>query len=303
VLPSGLTFIGHDAFYNSKITGEVKIPSSVTTIEEYAFNTSTLGSLFFPDVAMPALGVKVWNSGITTVWVPNERANSYLAKANAWGTDWSVKLAPWIKPYAVTQMFSSVLPVNLSGSNVSAYYASDYTKSDNGKEVRLTKLNQAPPSTGMLLVDLTVDKETRISRPTTSVSAPATNYLVAAPSSSVNVYNQTVGYYWEYRTPTNLRFVRPTSNYITAIGGAYLKLSSSEASGKSEVYTTLFPKTSGGVPGDVNGDGVPNSADVTALYKFILNNDASAIVNGDQNGDGQINSADVTAVYKIILNN
>lgn len=55
------------------------------------------------------------------------------------------------------------------------------------------------------------------------------------------------------------------------------------------------------VAGDVNGDGVCNSADVTALYQFILNNDDSKIVNGDQNGDGTINSADVTAVYKIIL--
>ncbi len=57
----------------------------------------------------------------------------------------------------------------------------------------------------------------------------------------------------------------------------------------------------GGVTGDVNGDGVCNSADVTALYQFILNNDSSKIVNGDQNADGNINSADVTAVYKIIL--
>jgi M6 family metalloprotease-like protein len=55
------------------------------------------------------------------------------------------------------------------------------------------------------------------------------------------------------------------------------------------------------IPGDVNGDGVCNSADVTALYQFILNNDDSKIVNGDQNGDDTINSADVTAVYKIIL--
>ncbi len=55
------------------------------------------------------------------------------------------------------------------------------------------------------------------------------------------------------------------------------------------------------VLGDVNGDGVCNSADVTALYQFILNNDSSKIVNGDQNSDGTINSADVTAVYKIIL--
>ena len=55
------------------------------------------------------------------------------------------------------------------------------------------------------------------------------------------------------------------------------------------------------VPGDVNGDGVVTSADVTALYKHILYNDDSDIVNGDQTGDGFITTADVTAVYKIIL--
>ena len=55
------------------------------------------------------------------------------------------------------------------------------------------------------------------------------------------------------------------------------------------------------VPGDVNGDGVVTTADVTALYQVILNNNYSAIVNGDQTGDGEITAADVTAVYKIIL--
>jgi len=55
------------------------------------------------------------------------------------------------------------------------------------------------------------------------------------------------------------------------------------------------------VPGDVNGDGVVTTADVTALYQVILNNNYSFIVNGDQTGDGEITAADVTAVYKIIL--
>ena len=66
-------------------------------------------------------------------------------------------------------------------------------------------------------------------------------------------------------------------------------------------FDNLLKGAKSGVAGDVNGDGVVNSADVTALYKFILNNDSSTTVNGDQNGDGVINSADVTAVYGIIL--
>ena len=59
--------------------------------------------------------------------------------------------------------------------------------------------------------------------------------------------------------------------------------------------------TLAGIPGDVNGDGEVTSADVTALYNFLLTGDDSEIVNGDQTGDGEITSADVTEVYNILL--
>ncbi len=55
------------------------------------------------------------------------------------------------------------------------------------------------------------------------------------------------------------------------------------------------------VPGDVNGDGNVTSADITALYDVLLNNNYSHIVNGDQTGDGQITAADVTKVYTIMM--
>ena len=55
------------------------------------------------------------------------------------------------------------------------------------------------------------------------------------------------------------------------------------------------------VPGDVNGDGYVTSADVTALYDWLLNNDDTALVNGDQDGDGNITAGDVTTVYNILL--
>ena len=56
------------------------------------------------------------------------------------------------------------------------------------------------------------------------------------------------------------------------------------------------------VDGDVNGDGFVTSADITALYNWLLNEDDSAIVNGDQNKDGDITTGDVTYVYNILLN-
>ena len=55
------------------------------------------------------------------------------------------------------------------------------------------------------------------------------------------------------------------------------------------------------IPGDVNGDGSVTSADITALYDFLLSEDDSSIVNGDQDGDGTITSSDVTTVYSILL--
>jgi len=54
------------------------------------------------------------------------------------------------------------------------------------------------------------------------------------------------------------------------------------------------------VPGDANGDGVVNMADVTRVLREILG--LSPITSGaDANQDGQINMADVTKIQKIIL--
>ena len=56
-------------------------------------------------------------------------------------------------------------------------------------------------------------------------------------------------------------------------------------------------------PGDVNCDGSVTSADVTALYNFLLNNDETFYDSSDVNGDGHITSADITSIYNIILGN
>lgn len=300
VLPSGLTFIGHDAFYNSKITGEVIIPVTVTTLEEYALCASSLTSIFFPDMTMPTLGECVWSQSIGAVYVPNHQAYRYLNKANSWSTSYGNKLAVWINPYGTTDMFSSVVPVDFSSTTVKAYYASDYNKNNTGKELTMTEISKVPAGTGLLLTNLEPNSQQRFDRPSSATVAPTTNYLVGTPDNYVNIAEVNVGYTWS-GAANNQRFVRPTAATNSTIGSAYLKLSPSEANGKDQVYTTLFPMSSGAVAGDVNGDGSCTSSDVTALYNYILYNDSSAIVNGDQNGDNTITSSDVTAVYNIIL--
>lgn len=55
------------------------------------------------------------------------------------------------------------------------------------------------------------------------------------------------------------------------------------------------------ITGDVNGDGLVSSVDITALYNYLLNGDNSDIVNGDQDNDGIISSVDITIIYNILL--
>ena len=55
------------------------------------------------------------------------------------------------------------------------------------------------------------------------------------------------------------------------------------------------------VNGDVNGDGACNLNDITALYNYLLNDDASGLVSGDQDGDGYITVGDITWVYNVLL--
>ena len=83
---------------------------------------------------------------------------------------------------------------------------------------------------------------------------------------------------------------------------AYYKSSNGETE-QLQFYPNLIEKIGGGdaIPGDVNGDGSVTSADVTALYNYLLNNDSSALVNPIQDGDEPVTAGDITAVYNIIL--
>ena len=53
-------------------------------------------------------------------------------------------------------------------------------------------------------------------------------------------------------------------------------------------------------PGDVDGNGVVNGSDVTALYNALLNG-AAAAGSVDVDGNGLVNGSDVTALYNLLL--
>lgn len=80
---------------------------------------------------------------------------------------------------------------------------------------------------------------------------------------------------------------------------AYVKTASGTTYGELRTFRTPVVQASG----DVNGDGVVTSYDVTALYNYLLNNEMTHYSTCDINGDGQVTAADVTAIYDILLGN
>ena len=84
-----------------------------------------------------------------------------------------------------------------------------------------------------------------------------------------------------------------------SVGTAVITVATTDGSNLSASCTVTVKNMA--VVGDVNGDGLVTTVDVTALYNLILFGDDSAIVNGDQDGDGNITTVDVTIVYQIIL--
>ena len=56
------------------------------------------------------------------------------------------------------------------------------------------------------------------------------------------------------------------------------------------------------VPGDVDGDGVVTTVDITAIYNYILNGDTTYLATSDVDGDGFVTTVDITAIYNILLN-
>ncbi len=56
------------------------------------------------------------------------------------------------------------------------------------------------------------------------------------------------------------------------------------------------------IKGDINGDGKVNAADVTTVYNYIANPEATGLTldKVDINGDGNVNATDITDLYNII---
>ena len=108
-------------------------------------------------------------------------------------------------------------------------------------------------------------------------------------------------YDWSSITLTNCFVEQPSASIIKPRG---IYGTEDYLIGDSDDTETLVIKAGAPVvSGDVNGDGDVNTADVTAVYSYIINGEKSGFTKeaANVNGDNDINTADVTAIYSIII--
>ena len=111
-------------------------------------------------------------------------------------------------------------------------------------------------------------------------------------------------YYYHWQSSPTFTGLTPDTNYTFEARFALKDLTISEPSSPSAII-----RTAALLPGDVDGDGVIDSADVSLLRRYISANDKEAFKaanpnfnedNADINGDGIICAADVTLLRKYI---
>ncbi len=69
------------------------------------------------------------------------------------------------------------------------------------------------------------------------------------------------------------------------------------------IAIAMCPAAMWAINGDVDGDGTVTSADVTAIYNYLLNGEQTYATTCDVDGDGNITAADITYLYDILLGN
>ncbi|MBR5118647.1 MAG: dockerin type I repeat-containing protein [Muribaculaceae bacterium] len=92
-----------------------------------------------------------------------------------------------------------------------------------------------------------------------------------------------------------------TKTYTLTLNGEVIAENLAFEDITKDIYVEIAASGDTPMVGDVDGDGTVTAADVTALYNWLLNSDASSLVNGDQDCDGVITSSDVTVVYNVLL--
>ena len=135
----------------------------------------------------------------------------------------------------------------------------------------------------------------------TATLADADTAINAANKNKVKAQSTSVATYNVYRDSTLVADNLTTTQFEVgnAANGTYTV--SSVVDGVESARSNAVVLNGVPLVGDINGDGIVNVSDVTALVNHILNEDNSNAEICDINGDGVVNVSDVTDLVSLML--
>ena len=276
-IPNSVKRIGHAAFWLCRSLKKIHIPSSVTLIDQDAFNGCSGVISMTVDADNP-------------VYDSRDSCNAIIQTA-------SDKLLYGCQ--------NTVIPKSVKIIGYSAFEdIYGLTSVELGDSVTSIEMNAFHECRNLTRITLGKSLKT--------ISGHAFNWCDKLESITLPATLTSIGEYGFYYcpnlktivslavTPPTMRNANTFSYYTTPI--LYVPEESLEAYRTTDCwsrFTNIVPIKKG----DVNGDERLSISDVTALINVLLSGDTSAInvANADVNGDGKFNIADVTALIEMLL--
>lgn len=287
-IPSKVTTIGYGAFKSCTSLTNVTIPSSVTYISGVAFENCTgLKSVTCQAATPPVISVSFSESTYSsaTLFVPSASIQDY-AETSYWKNFTDIK--PTLN-YALNTDGGNIVFTSVDDypwTNVvedGRVYAVSGNKSMHGTFSLMTAFVNTPQG-GTLSFDYKAWGE--------GSSYDYCTFLIdgSVQFSYGNLDNDWTTFTVELGSASHrLDWIYYKDGSVNAMGDYF-------AVDNVKLVTPVQP-------GDINGDGLINVADVTALIQIVLNSTPIDLAIADLTADGNVNVADVTILIQIVLNN
>ena len=311
-IPNSVTYIDNSAFIGCIGLTSVTIPNSVTYIGSEAFgkckNITDVycwaekvsdGSWNSEGVNANANAFKESYPEYITLHVPGKSIDAYKAKE------------PWYKFKEILALDGTALAKITIGSQGLGTYSFDQDLDFSGvsgievyvacgfnpanSQILLMKVQDAPAGTG-LYVKTTSGKSGEFVIPVKNSYSYYMNMLkpVFASTTVPTVEDDYTNY-----VLTNGTFTKSNGMSELEANSAYLQFPNKLLSSSSQILSVSFVDDV--LPGDVNGDGRVNVADIVALNKLIKSSTGSYSAAADLNNDGKVNYADVSILVQMIM--
>jgi len=279
VIPESVTSIGSFAFYNCSGLTSIDIPNNVTSIGVSAFYTCTgLTFITIPNsVTSIDDGAFLDCSSLKFVIIGNSVTsigrNAFKHCSGLTSVTCLTENVPETGRAVFGDVPQSEATLYVPKSSLNAYKAADQWK-----EFGTIKAYDIPVVTYIAL-----------NKTETTLKAGAQEQLTATvlPEEAEQVV------IWKSSDPTVATV--DENGLVTAVASGIVTITATTTDGTG-LEASCAVKVA--IPGDVNGDGNINGADIVA----VINNVLADNVLGDVNGDGNVNGADIVAVINYVLN-